>query len=308
MTYVDLLIFILLRIVLALLNALPFGMRVSVALLGIKIFARYSKNFDRIARINLSQVFPEKSEAERERILSDSKRSLARFIVDSARIHTLDEKWVREHIECPFKEEYLKIKERSGGRGILTASGHLGSIELQAFTAPFVGRTFSFVARSLNSERLDRWWRERHERFGNQVISRSGAVAKMIRNLSSGVDVAILIDQNVRRTNAVFVDWFGREAATTFAVAHAVLKTGAPVVISSITYLGDEKYRVNERECDLGDILNDESLDEEGKIKAITQRVSSDYQRMILENPSEWFWMHRRWRTTPEGVSEDFYS
>ncbi len=304
----DLVLYIIFRGALAVLNAIPLALRLHLVYWGIKVFSYFSKSFDRVGRINLRQVFPTKSAHEREVILEGSKRSLARFIVDSARIHTLDAQWIEEHVECPFRNEYLALKARSGGKGILTASGHLGSIELQALTAQFVGRKFSFIARSLNSERLDSWWRKRHERFGNQVITRKGAVAKMIRNLSAGVDVAILIDQNVQRANAVFVDWFGKEAATTFAAAHAVLRTGAPIVVSSITYVGNDRYRINEHECQIDHILNDESLDEEAKILRITAKVSNDYQEMIRANPTEWFWMHRRWRTTPEGVREDFYS
>ena len=304
----DRLIFCSVKAALFLLNILPIKIRHFFILSCIRIYTYFSKSFNRISLINLKQAFPEKTEEQRLKILEDSKISLARFIVDSARLSTLNPEWVKEHIECPFKDEYLAIKERSGGKGILIASGHLGSIELQAFAAPMMGRKFSFIARSLNSKLLDDWWKERHERYGNQVISRGGAVSKMRRNLSSGVDVAILIDQNLRRSNAVFVDWFGRKAATTFALAHTALATGAPVVISAITYIGDGKYRVNEHECKIQDIIDNLEIDEETKILKITERVSNDYQKMIINNPGEWFWMHRRWKTTPNGEAENFYS
>lgn len=303
----DFLFVLFLKITLFLLNLLPLKVRFFLILSGIRIYTFFSSSFDKISLINLAQVFPNKTLEEHNNILAESKRSLARLILDSARIPSLDAAWINKHVDCPFKDDYIALKNRSVGKGILVVSGHLGSIELQAFSAAFVGRKFSFIARGLKNEDLDNWWKARHEKFGNQVISRSGAVTKMRRNLSSGRDVAILIDQNIRRGNAVFVDWFGRKAATTFAVAHTVMAIGCPVVVSAITYTGNDCYRVNEHECLLKDIIENQSMSEEEKVIAITQKVSDDYQKLILQNPGEWFWMHRRWKTTPEGEPEDFY-
>ena len=296
-----------LKLFLGIFNLLPVSLRLSLIYGFIRVYTAIFKSFDRVSLINLKQVYPNLSEGEGERLLEKSKRSLARFVLDSMRFHLLDESWVKAHIECPFKEGYLELKKRHGGKGVLTASGHLGSIELQALAAPFVGRKFSFIARSLKNIPIDGWWRSRREKFGNEVIPRKGAVAKVISNLNAGIDVAILIDQNVQRKNALFVDWFGRSAATTFAFGHAAVETRAPVVLSAITYLGDDKYRVEEHECDLSSILDDPSLDKAGKVLAITRKISAEYQKLILKHPEEWFWMHRRWKTTPEGIPEDFY-
>jgi KDO2-lipid IV(A) lauroyltransferase len=261
----------------------------------------------RVSVRNIKQVYPHYSDPEVSNLVTQSRRSLARFIVDSARFHTLDGAWVKEHVEVPFAAEYLEIRKRHPGKGILVASGHLGSIEIQALAAPFVGRSFSFVARDLKHKAINDWWKANRQKEGNIVISREGAVKNILANLRSGIDVAILIDQNVRVQYALFVDWFGRPAATTFALGRAAVETEAPVVVSAITYIGNEKYRVNESECSLEYIYRDESLSKEEKIFEVTRVVSKRYQELILQNPTEWFWMHSRWRTTPVGVPEDFY-
>lgn len=292
---------------LAALNALPLAFRLYLVHLGVKVYAGMSPAFNAVSVRNIGLVCPEFTPKEVLQLLRSSKRSLARFIVDSARFHTLNDQWVRQHVECPFKEKYKALKEKNPAKGILTVSGHLGSIEIQALCAPVYGRKFSFVARSLKHAKIDAWWRGKREKHGNQVIAREGAVKKIIENLNSGKDVAILIDQNVKRKHALFVDWFGRPAATTFACGHAAVETRCPVILSAISYIGDEKYRVNEHECDLTDIYEDASLDKEAQVFAVTKRVSEEYQKIIRLNLNEWFWMHRRWKTTPEGMPEDFY-
>ncbi len=297
----------LLRFTLLGFNLLPLSLRLRSVEGLIRAYAWFDPKVRKVSLRNLSLVYPSASPQDLDQKLSDSYRALARFIVDSARFHTLDETWAREHIETPFAEGFRELKKRNPGKGILIAAGHLGSIELQGLAGGALERKLSFVARNLKHASIDTWWKKNRERYGNRMIDRKGAVQKMLSNLRKGVDVAILIDQNVRREHAIFVDWFGRPAATTFAFGKAAVETQAPVVISSITHLGDDKYRLNEYAMDLSDIYENSALSNQEKVLEVTRRVSAEYQKVILAQPSEWFWLHRRWKTTPEGVEEDFY-
>lgn len=256
---------------------------------------------------NIETVFPGAPEEERLRIFKGSLRSLTRGLIDSARFDRLSSDWYERNVSIPFNEEYHAIRRRAGGTGILVVSGHIGSVELQAYAAPFAGREFCFVARSFKSEMLEAWWNSRRQKLGNQVIARKGAVRKMIEKLNSGKDVAVLIDQNIRRKHAVFVDWFGTPAATTFAPAVAVIETGAPIVISAIVFRGSDRYEILEKECCVVDILENSELSRDQKIVEITERISKSYQDTILQHPEEWFWIHRRWKTRPHGEAETFY-
>ena len=296
------------RAIVGILNALPLRTRHWLIFGLLILIAVFKRRIWTTTLTNIRHVFPKLSQAEVRHFGIQSFHSLARFIVDSARFHTLDGAWVKEHVSCPFHQGYLDLKKKYPGKGILTASGHLGSIEIQALCAPFVGRRFSFVARELKQPKLNAWWKKKRELHGNEVIPRKGAVRKIISNLRAGIDVAVLIDQNVRREHALFVDWFGRDAATTFAFGHAAVVTEAPVVVSAISYTGGGKYTVNEAECLLQHIYSDDALSQKQKVLEVTKLISLRYQDLILKNPTEWFWMHGRWRTTPEGVPEDFYT
>jgi KDO2-lipid IV(A) lauroyltransferase len=300
-------LYILVRGLIAALNFLPLPIRMKVMTQIVRLATLLLPKVRKTARRNLELAFPSYAPHERERLLSKSYQDLARLIVDFARLGELDAKWVAEHVSCPFLPRFREIKAENPGKGIVIATGHLGSFELLAHCVAMYGHPISFVVRLFELKRINEWWTAIRERYGNRVISREGAFKHIMSELQRGRDVGILFDQNVKRNHAVFVDWFGRPAATTKSVALAALRTEAPVVVAGVVYRGDGKYEILAEECNFKAIYADSSLSADEKVVRITQDVSNRYIQFIKESPSEWFWVHRRWKTTPEGVTEKFY-
>ena len=199
------------------------------------------------------------------------------------------------------------MKEAHPGKGIVYATGHLGSFELLAHAGPMFGYPMSFVVRNATLPNVDAWWRRQREGNGNRVINRKGAVREIMTELDKGRDVGILFDQNVRRAHAVFVPWFGLPAATTKTVALVALRCEAPVAVAAVRYLGNERYRIEAKDFDFSAVYTDQTLTNDQKIERITAVVSAEFERLIRLSPQEWFWMHRRWKTRPEGERETIY-
>jgi KDO2-lipid IV(A) lauroyltransferase len=230
---------------------------------------------------------------------------MGRLIADTIRLSSLEAEWVERHVDIPILDRY--IAAHAGGKGVLIATGHLGSFELLGHAIGLVGHPLAAIARRFKSRRFDTWWTELREARGNRIIDRAGAFKEMIRAIESGTSVAMLFDQNVKINHAVFVDWFGKSAATTRAFALAVIKTRAPVFVASIRYVGDDRYVVDAHECDFRAALDDASVSDEDRIEIITQEISRRYCDMIRAFPEGWFWLHRRWKTRPEGQAERVY-
>lgn len=256
---------------------------------------------------NLEIAFPESNARWRREIKRRNAFEMGRLLADTVRLSQLDEEWVRAHVEIPLLEHYRSRLQSEPGKGILIATGHLGSFELLGHAIGLYGMPLAAVARRFKSEIFDRWWNGMREARGNKIIDRQGAFKAMQASLLSGMSVAVLFDQNVKRNHAVFVPWFDMMAATTRSVALAALRTEAPLFIASMRYLGDDRYRVEAAECDYADILKDESLDADAKVVAITKRLSDVYCDMIRDFPEGWFWLHRRWKTRPDGDTLKVY-
>ena len=303
----DILISWIVRGVCFILRVLPVELSINLVRISLKTFVVFSPKLRQIARTNLELAFPSKDETWRETVLSDSYTSLARLVVDSARLPAMSPEWIKEHVEFPRQQEYADLKSRSGGKGLLIATGHLGSFEVLAHASAQYGYPLAFIVRNFKLPALDNWWIGIREANGNKVIDRKGAYREAVRYLKSGTDVGILFDQNVTRNRAVFVDFFGTPAATTKALGLAAIQVESPVLVASIAHVDNEQYRINWKECEVADIYSNRNLSREEKVLEITSRTSVMYEEMVRADPPAWFWMHRRWKTRPSEADQRIY-
>ena len=139
-------------------------------------------------------------------ILGKNAIEMGRLLADTVRLSGLDEEWARTHVEIPALDAYAAAR---GETGVLIATGHLGSFELLGHAIGLRGYPLAAIARKFKSRRLDAWWTGMREARGNRIIDRTGAFREMVKSVSAGTSVAVLIDQNVKSNHAVFVDWFG---------------------------------------------------------------------------------------------------
>jgi KDO2-lipid IV(A) lauroyltransferase len=257
---------------------------------------------------NLRIAFPDKDASWRRSIRRKNATEMGRLLADTVRLPSLTPEWGESHVEIPALEAYRQRLKEEPSRGVLIATGHLGSFELLGHAIGLRGLPLAAVARKFQSPLFDRWWTGLREARGNKIIDRRGAFKEVVNTISSGMSAAILFDQNVTRNHAVFVDWFGVPAATTRSVALAALRTEAPVFVASIRYTGNDQYVVDASECNYGDVLRDERMTTDEKISVITRRLADTYCEMIRNFPEGWFWMHRRWKTRPEAGDKKVYS
>jgi len=132
------------------------------------------------------------------------------------------------------------------------------------------------------------------------VIYRDGAIRKVLRALASNQGVALLIDQHLHSSDAVYVDFFHRPAATTSALAALALRTGAPAIPVFALPLPNGRYRfVYESPVPPP---GDDSPD---AIREFTQRCTDVLEMYVRRDPAMWLWMHRRWRERDPALDEE---
>jgi KDO2-lipid IV(A) lauroyltransferase len=264
--------------------------------------------FSFYARKNLSLVFPG-DEIKQKELLPKSIESFAWLIVDTLRAPKLDKEWLLTHVKITGDgaEGYRNALHKVKGRGGFVLTGHLSSYELIAWIAPQVGVPMLALMRPFKNQYLNQWIVRLREQGGARVCSHKNSFFEMLRAIKKGETVGFLFDQNVTRNYALFVDWFGVPAATTKGLGFAAVSTKCPIVITTMRRVAFDSYEMDYEEVQTQDVYDRTDLDDHEKATEVTRRSVKVFEKCILRDPGSWFWLHRRWKTRPEGEPEDFY-
>jgi KDO2-lipid IV(A) lauroyltransferase len=179
----------------------------------------------------------------------------------------------------------------------LFVTGHFGFWEIQALVHGLIYGNIAVVARALDNPLLHDLLERIRTSTGNQVIYRRGGVRRILRALQQNMGVAMLIDQHIQSQDAVVVDFFGRPAWTTGAVAALAARTGAPVVPVFCLPLPGGRYRLVYEPA-----VEPPKDDSPQAAREFTQRCTDVLEMYVRRHPELWLWMHRRWRDAGDQV------
>jgi lipopolysaccharide heptosyltransferase II len=254
----------------------------------------------RVALGNLSECFPGRSDRERRAIARSTFRHFGRLLLELLRFSALDERRRDALVEIEGAEHVRDAYRQ--GRGVLFFTGHFGFWELQAIHHGRAFEPVGVLARALDNPRLNGLLERIRGVSGNHCIYRQGAVRKVLRTLARNHGVAMLIDQHMHSSDAIWVNFFQRPAATTSTLASLAHRTGAPVVPVFALPLPGGRFRfVYEPPVPPpdGDAPDD--------IRAFTQRCTDVLEMYVRRHPHLWLWMHRRWRDAPAPATRGMF-
>jgi KDO2-lipid IV(A) lauroyltransferase len=263
-----------------------------------RILGRIVYSFDKkhrdIALKNLHIAFGErKTIKERKQIARNSFKHFGSALFDIIKFSSLSE-GKREALLSIEGEEHVR-NALEKGKGALILTAHYGNWELGISSLAKHGE-FHVIARALDIERLENELLIIREGFGAKVIYKQQATRHTLRALKENQIVAILIDQNVLHDQAIFVEFFGKPAGTTPALATFHLRTGAPIIPAFCSPLPASGYFIKILEGFEFSPTGDHSAD----VLLITQECTKIIEKQIRDKPEFWLWFHDRWRTQPE--------
>ena len=244
----------------------------------------------RTALRNLELAYPEKSLAQRRAIAGEVFLTIARLIWIFARFPNLNRQNIHELIRYDGLEHYLAAKRQ--GRGVLFATAHFGNWELSAFAHALMTEPMNIMIRPLDNPGVDAQVEARRRLSGNRLIIKWDSARAVLRALHQNEAVGVLIDQNTSPQEGVFVDFFGTPACANTAFVKIAAKTGAAVIPGFAIWSDDERKYILKFYPPL-EISGDPAED--------TRRLHALLEQVIREHPGQWLWIHRRWKTRPEG-------
>ncbi|HYB91861.1 MAG TPA: lysophospholipid acyltransferase family protein [Candidatus Binataceae bacterium] len=254
----------------------------------------------RIGMRNLEVAFPERSEAERSRILRASYINLGRSGAEFVRLGGFFYRRLGKRVSYHRYSYWKELGDRYPGKGMLILTAHFGNFELLAPAHALQGHPISLVhhtQRFLAGDALVSFVRER---TGVEIIRKHAAARAVLRALASGGVVGIPFDQNAKRSEAIFVPFFGEPAATASGLARLAMISGAPILPVFLVREPD----MRSHRIDIGDEV---PVQRSGDLKADlvenTRRCVKVVEDIVRRYPEQFLWTHRRFRTRPRGMA-----
>jgi KDO2-lipid IV(A) lauroyltransferase len=252
----------------------------------------------KVVEDNLRHAFPERGEAWIHATARAAYEHLGRESAAILRLGRLDRQAVIDRT-VPVGWDLLE-EALAEGKGVLLVTGHYGNWEIAAATVASRGTPISAIVRRQGNLLVDARLDALRRNLGVETVTQREAPSRVPRLLRKNRVIGIVGDQDARRAG-VFVPFFGSLASTHRGPALFALKFGAPVFACVARRLpGREvRYEVSGQRVPVvrtGDL--------EADVRALTAELAARLEGEVRKAPEQYFWFHRRWKSSPE--SEHF--
>ncbi|NPA58140.1 MAG: lysophospholipid acyltransferase family protein [Aquificae bacterium] len=248
---------------------------------------------------NLEMAFPFTDTEWKKKIGKLSLQNIGRTLTEFPKIP--------DYVKTGYIDEIFRFEEgrellhREGGKILITA--HIGNWEIGgAGLSREVGQVYTLAYRMKN-KKLNRLITQIRESAGAKIIFHDQPLKDFVKALKNGKTIVFLADQNALRHRGVFVDFFGHKASTVSFPAKLSLKYGVPVLFGYQYYHYETKtYRAVVRE-----VPQPEKGSYDDMVIQLVQNYTKKIEEAVREHPDQYFWVHKRWKTRPEGEPENIY-
>ena len=244
----------------------------------------------------------EKSQEELKKICKDCFYNAGRGVIElgvfMARPSLIKETFSfegdsRKNLDAAFKE----------GHGVIGISAHFGNFPLMLLYLAQMGYPTNAIIRPSRDEIIEKDFQESRSRLGLKTVHsypREACVAQSLKVLREKELLVVLMDQNTGSKSGVYVDFFGQKAGTATGPIIFAMRTGAPLL--PIFTLRKGNSDVHTLVIEKHFYLEQKATDEE-TIQYNVQKLTNIIEGYIRKYPTEWGWMHRRWKSRPPSVN-----
>ena len=291
---VDFSAYVVVRLFLCLIQALPLGVCKTIADQLGWVCWRVLRLRRKVIEENLRTAFPEASDEERSRTALAMWQHLFLMVVEIAhaprKVHRTN--W-RQHSTSPQMKEVLGhlIDERP----TIMICGHLGNFEMGGYLIALHGFPTHTVARPLDNPYLERFINEFRGKTGQFMLPKQGSSEQIERLLQQGGTLGLLGDQDAGRRGC-WVDFFGKPASTHKAVALFTLGGQAPTAVCASIRRAPMHF-----EMIVADVVDPRSEEfQYGSVPLLAGWYTNCLEELIRIAPEQYWWVHRRWKAKPK--------
>ena len=241
----------------------------------------------------LTRCYPEKSHDEIRAMVRRMFQNLGMNQVELFRWIGGKEDEIESRVTLLHPERAEQALARGKGVAVLTA--HIGNWDLMGLWSA-KRYPMTIISKDLRSAAANKFWMEARKRSTLNIVGAHNSYRACLRVLKDNGCLGFILDQNMIRREGIFVDFFGKPACTTPGLAVLAAHAGSPVLPVFMVRRDDGRHEVH--------ILPMMEPPEDRKPEAIakaTQAYTKIIEDFVRQYPEQWIWMHRRWRTKPEG-------
>ncbi len=248
-------------------------------------------------REHLQRAFPDKSS---DWILKTSARCFGHFgrtAFTLLRLLSIPNKQLYKLVSIEGLENFYAHRQAYlQGEGTIIVGGHFGNWELQMRFMGLAGDMYA-VGRRMDNELLDDFIINnlRTKNNDGKTIYQDQGLLPCIRALRQAGSVCMVPDQDLPKIPGIFSTWFNIPAYTPSGPAK--LARSQNVAIQPVFFYekaGRFVFHWGPRKT------FQQTDNEDSDIQLMTNWIMAYQERLVQENPEQWVWWHRRWRTQPQ--------
>ena len=252
----------------------------------------------RIGETNLRLCFPELSEKQRKTLLKRHFRHMAKLILEYGLYWYGSAERLKSLVR--YQDKHHLDNELAAGNKVILLYPHFTAFELAVYALNQDVPLTSMYSHQKNPVLDQQILRGRHRYNNVFLIGRTEGLRAIIKHLRTDpAPFLYLPDQDFGRKDSIFADFFGIPTATIAGLSRIAALTQAKVVPAIPTRRPNG--HVTLRFYPAWDNFPSED------VQADVQRMNDFIEERVREQPEQYFWLHKRFKTRPEG-SPDFYA
>lgn len=236
------------------------------------------------------------SESEAQELTKAVFQDVATKFVTTLNLEQKSLTELEENITIEGKEYLEKIEQSD--RGAVLFTGHFGNWELLGVYLSAVGYPLTAIARDYKNDYIYQEVMNIRQSKGAEVYNRS-QIKKSLQALLQQKLLLILGDQDAHQEGE-FMQFFGRPASTPLGPVKLAQLSNSYLVPIYLVREGFKDYRLLVQEP--LEIEKDAEIEEQ---REVLQKLTTSLESVIRDYPSQWLWLHRRWKTKLEEASND---
>jgi KDO2-lipid IV(A) lauroyltransferase len=291
----DYLGYLALRLLILLLSCFTIDFNLKIAVfLGRLLYKHYHRGRNR-ALDNLHAAYPNMPESWYHQTARRSFEHIVMLAIDVIFTPRIVKKhnWRQYSRFVNAERPKWMIKE---GKGLIMVTGHYANFEIVGYMMGLFGFDIVSVARPLDNPFISKYLYGVRERAGQRILDKKGAAEQMSSILKSGAALAFIADQDAG-PKGLFVDFFGRKASTYKSIGLLAITENLPIVVGCSRRVDNKFF--------FGMLCNriitpDEWAEKADPLRWVTQEYTKAIEDFVRQDPSQYWWLHRRWKHRPK--------